>query len=303
MKLPACNLHLQNPRTNKSKRRLPSGNVLVLVMVTSGVCALILTTFFSFGTVIFAETHLQNILDNVALSGACALNSNDCQGQMNNMVVRCRQLVYASRQTDDTIAQQRPLLSKLADQLLEEARTSATTVEQERANLMTTSTAQAQQTVTTKFKSACGQQSQLLCLPWLQVSSPTLVSTSFGTVTGVDSNAFVLNGLPQLAAFDQQQSYIDSAPGLYKPGINAKLPAKDGDLIFDISSLPAYVKNITAPACLLGSGSFTNQSDNQLKSAVQVRAVVKVSTTLGCSTTQSISLVSTATTYGGAQMP
>lgn len=267
-------------------------------MVTSWFVGIVLLFCLTVGTLVFVQYHLQNTLDNIALSGACQLNSKGQIGQMNNMVGRCRQLVYSSRQTETSIAQQKPILTKLASQLLDEVRTSATDLEKERANLVISSSKAAEQAINTQFDKTCAQQT--LVLPWLKMSKPVLVATQFGSVNDVDSNVAVLDGIPALLTNDQGQHIIHTQPSLYDANINAKLPAPDEDLSFNLSSLPAYTNNITPPARLLLPAPFVvGGQNNQLSSAVQITAQIKLSTVLGPGAAATLNLVSTATTFGG----
>ncbi len=251
----------------------------------------------SVGTAVFVQYHLQSALDDVALAAACQLNSKMQIGQMNDMIARCRQLVYSARQTDVGIAQQKPALNRLSTQLLNEARNSAASLEQSRASLVASSKSAATQASSAQFAKTCAQQS--LVLPWLKMSKPVLTSTQFGWVNNVDSSETVGSGIPDLLTFDQTQNIIDAQPNLYKQNINAKLPAPDNDLNFNVSSLPAYTNSMTTPArLLLGNAFTTNGPNNQLASTVQVTAQVQVSTGLGPAASHTLTLVSTATTFG-----
>ncbi len=286
-------LTTRNKQTMQGRQR--SGSMLAIIILSTGLVALLFLFCLSLGALFLAHYRVQNALDQVALTGACKLNAQDRIGQMNNIIARSRQLVYASRQTESEIAQKRPQLRRLAASLLDEARSSARDVEQEAKRLLTLSSKEATRAMNDEFDKTCG--AHALRLPGLEISTPVLVETRLGSLQGVDSNVSVLHGMPELADFDKHQSYINKKPDLYVQGANLKLPSEDADLNFNLASLPAFVNNISAPARLVLPGSFQSSMDRQLKSAAQVEATADVKTPYGTST---IRFLSTATTYGGA---
>lgn len=255
----------------------------------------------SIGALVLVQSAIQRALDDAALSGACQLNLGNQIGQMNNVIIRSRQLVYGDRQMDEQLLQSGSPYEKLSAQLLAQSRESAQTIDATRAKLITTSKQAANQAVTAAFKTASTRHS--LTLPGLRISQPVLTRFTLGTVENVQDNAFALPQLQNLLTYDQSQSFIDKQTNLYLEQINAKLPAPDNDLNFNLSSLPAFINNNTAPSRLMLGQSFVPQDDQQLHSSVQLESQITVSllSIPNCSTT--LHLTSTATTNGDALFP
>jgi hypothetical protein len=253
----------------------------------------------------------QTDTDEIALNAAKLLNADDRIGQMNNVVERCRELVYVSR-VNCNLAQglATPLYQPLANQLLDEARAGAQLVEQERqnqkrltVNIVQNYIAQHNRMVKTGSR---------LSLPFFQTNFPIIAATDIGSIQGVQSNVEDLLVIPELKEFDLSQRYIQPGTNLYRGNINAKLPAPDSDLDFKISSLPAQVGGIVAPVRLTNPEVFaagariideqkpTFKLSDQLAGALQVTQTMDVS---GGSNKSSVKLGSTATTCGGLPAP
>src|SRR5277367_6601362 len=84
--------------SGRKNRRNTDGNMMLLSVLGFGLLILFITIGTSFSMVLFVQNQVQRLADQVALTGACQLNDGNRLGQMNNLVARCRQLVYASRQ-------------------------------------------------------------------------------------------------------------------------------------------------------------------------------------------------------------
>src|SRR5262249_31336822 len=155
----------------------------------------------------------------------------------NNIVARCRQLVYASRQTCDLLENGNRDMLALSQQLLDEDRQNARELEKERERLQSLAMKEAQTTIKNSFD----RQSSVyrILFPWLKVKPPQLVSIEFGSVKGIDSNVFALDGIDDLASYDQQLMYVRNNSHLYAGNIDAKLDDEDNNLVFKISSLSA----------------------------------------------------------------
>jgi len=280
--------------------RQRTGNVIALCIITFWVISMLLAFCCAVGALVFVHNAVQRALDDAALSSACQLNLNDRIGQMNNMTVRSRQLVFADRQTDNELLQTGSAYEKLSAQLLAQSRDSAQILDAARAKLITISKQDVNAAANAAFNTSSTQQS--LTLPWLRISRPVLLRTTLGTVSGVDDNAASLPELADLLTYDQSHSFIDTHSNLYNEQINAKLPTPDNDLNFNLSSLPPYL-NSTVPSRLMLGQSFVQQDDQQLHSSVQLESQLTVSLLCipHCSTT--LHLTSTATTNGAGQFP
>lgn len=297
--------------------RRDSGNMFAMVLLVAAALFLVL----AFGLVVylmfFAERRAQNEADAISLTMAESLNDNDCAGRMNNMIARCRELVYVSRQNYRIANANYKHLLPLAQQLLEESRSSAVLLESERKRLLSINCQridQSVQQVESRFRS-----STAMTLPGLTSYAPRIVSVDLGTITDVLSNIEVSDGNPSLKERDLKHGYIDKQSGLYYGNINAKLPPPDNDLKFKFCSLPPAVQGSIAPPRLTSAAVFKNTSmsgDNgspgsdagdQLPSAVQVGLLMKIATgsisKSGKADEHDIAVTATAAAGGGTPMP
>jgi hypothetical protein len=284
------------------KQRHVRGNTLVLVC---GGLLLVAGTLFTaclFANLLFVQNLLQRFCDNVALTAACALNESDRIGEMNNLVARCRQLVYSSRETTQTIQTTSPDLEVLATQILNEDRQHAQSLETARANLVQIATGDAQNAVDTAFSNQTGIYRAIL--PMMRMTPPQLVSVDFGNVPNVESNVAALDGIDTLATFDETDKLVDGQSELYFGNISAPLPAADSDLTFNLSSLAAPINGNIAPARLTQVSEFQlpSQSNHTSQLPSAVRIVINANAPSAgpfSSTINSLQVTSTAATNGG----
>lgn len=279
---------------------LVSGLILVACMVG-----------FGFYLLLTQQKKGQNKTDSAALTMAEFFNKDDKLGQMNNVVARCRELVYVSRQNDDAATQLRSnVLQELSKQLLDEARSSALFVEAERKNeikylVKVTKDSVEGYNVKTPTRST-------FSLPWFESHDPTIDEVSFGSIRKTLSNVTNSQGVPDLQEFDKMKNYFEPTSHLYRGNINAKLPEPDSDLIFKISSLPACVDTSVAPPRLTNSeafisegrifegGKFAPHGLDQLPSAIEIIQHMDVDIKNDANTIQ---LGSTAATSGAMPAP
>lgn len=262
---------------------------------------LILFAFISMGTsfafILFMQNQLQKLADQVSLAGACQLNDGNRLGQMNDLVARARQLVYASRQNYEASFNNNKELQQLTQQLLEEDRQSVTRLEKERIRLQALSVKEARKAMNEVFSSQ--KDAYGVSLPWIVVKPPALTGVTFGSVSNVDSNASAKHGIEELIAHDQTAKFVRKDL-LYCGNINAKLPQEDNDLDFYLSSLAAPVQEIIAPARLILSDSFHPQTAVYLPTAVEVRVGIGLNTPLMKGQGTDLSVTSYATTSGAS---
>ncbi len=253
----------------------------------------------------------QTDTDEIALNMAKLLNDGDRIGQMNNVVERCRELVYISRVnkvTADTLGIE--MYQPLAEQLLEESRANSELVEAERKNqiklaVKNVATFVYQHNMTTKSGSR-------FRLPWFQTNFPEIAQVNFGSIQGVQCNVENLQVIGDLRENDLGQNYIQAGSNLYMGNIDAKLPAPDNDLVFKLSSLPCDVGGVVAPVRLTNPDVFTSPCQivdseketgllpDQLPGALQVVETMDVSAS---DNKGSIRLGSTATADGALPPP
>lgn len=288
----------------QSRTRRQSGNMLVLGCVFMSFVASLLTLAFSFGSLFFINNRLQTSANEVALAGARALNHHDQIGQMNNMIGRCRQLVYSSSHTYDDVMVHCPHLSSLAKELRDEAILSANDLNSQRAVVLNYAQSSATEAMQSKWDSI--KDSYPIVLPWLKVSAPMVPTFNFGKIANTESNVTEFTAFPELVTYDHTHNAVrlpddpsnTNALTLYKQCIDAKLPSPNSSLTFKLTSLSAPVANIIAPARIVQPDVFETILPDQIPSAAQVRLTLPVSTGLGVSTSNAISSVGTAAATG-----
>jgi hypothetical protein len=275
------------------------GNMLILVCVSMGLLCLGLTVGMSFGGLYFAQALLQNQANDLALTAAVALNASDREGQMNNMISRCRGLVYESRNEDNDASDRNYTdIQPLADMLLDESRQSARDLDTERTKLQQLGQAEATAQVNAQFQ----QMSKLneLILPWIQCKKPKLEGITFGQVKDVQSNVTALSDFNDLTPDDE--NYIRPQSNRYYANVNAKLPGQDADLNFQLSSLQPPVQNETAPARIALPGAFADTPNGDMNSAVKIDLSVAVGTEYGGKTENAIHVTGVSVANGGGIM-
>jgi hypothetical protein len=282
--------------------------MLILVSVMMAVNALLVLLASSFGALFFESNRLQASADEIALIGARKLNENDRIGQINSMVARSRQLVFASRESYSEVDASYIHLRNLAQQLLDEARDGATTLEHERQQLRSLARQEATDAMLAKFNEI--KNTYPLSLPWVRVSAAqmNLADIKLGKLSGVQSNVSALTGYDELVSFDHScghlQSYSDVE--LYKDHIDARLPGSDADLNFKLSSLPAPVGDAgsnanqqTAPARAVLASKFAAVDADEIPSLCQVKLHLSVATALGANGSGNAIATGTACAAGG----
>lgn len=267
--------------SNFQKYRGSSGSVLVLACVMFSVLAIALLVGYSFGGLFFTQNRLQTSANEIALAGARKLNEYDRVGQMNNMTARSRQLVAYSRKQLDQCQSDNPGLVPLAQQLLDEARNDAQSLDVQRKKLRLLAQAEAFDAMDNKLAEV--EETYPMNLPWLKVTMPVMVEANFGKCAQVESNVEQLNFIDEVEAKDGSSSYVTNGGGLklYKNDINAKLDGLDSDLNFKISSLPAPVEKTVSPARLVLASTYRDNSGDQIPSCCQVKIKLNVSSNLG----------------------
>src|SRR5439155_14308624 len=109
--------------------------MVLLASLVLGVIVFIALVGIGLSFLLSSQQRAQSVTDSAALQAAEILNKSDSAGQMNNLISRCRELVYVSRETYLEAGENYRHLEPLAKQLLDEARMSSYTVENERSRL------------------------------------------------------------------------------------------------------------------------------------------------------------------------
>jgi len=295
----------QRTNTRRANRqRLSTGNLLVIACVSFAVACLVLIMGYSFASLFLVNNRLQCSADEIAIAGAKKLNEKDRIGQMNNMVARCRQLVYSSRKDLDDTKKLFPQLESFAEPLLIESRDSADLLERERQKLAQLAESEARQEMQRRFNEV--KPKYAMTLPWLKIETPQLAEVRFGRLDDIESNVEELHsGFKDLEQNDNSQGYVDRepAPGLtlYKCDLNnMQLPGADGDLTFKLSSLPAPVDGIIAPSRIVLQEHVQNITAGSAPSVTRIKLRMKVDTGLGFKTSANMSTNGVASTTGAS---
>jgi len=286
------------------RTRNPRGNMLVLGCVVMALLSALVTLACSFGSVIFTYSRLEASASEIALEGARALNARDRVGQMNNMIGRCRQLVYSSSKNYDEVIAHYPQLEALARQQRDEAREGAEELERQRVVLLNYATTSATSAMQAKWDGI--KDGYPLVLPWLKVRSPLTPSFTFGKIANIESNVVEFAGFPDLADRDRESGYVrpadspfnPAAVSLYRQCIDNRLPAPNEFLSFKLTSLPAPVGGIISPARVVRAAAFEPVPGDQIPSATRVRLNLPVSTALGAAASGLLSATGSAAATG-----
>jgi hypothetical protein len=265
--------------------------------------AALLTLGSSFGSLFFMYNRLQTSANEVALEGARALNQHDRIGQMNNMIGRCRQLVYSDSKNFNDVMAHYPQLEELATELRDESRDSANLLNSQRQTLMEYARNSAVTAMHDKWDTI--KDTYPIVLPWLKVSAPGGLHYRFGKIADTESNVVEFKTFDTLVAYDHGHSNVrlpdnpsnTAALTLYRQ-TNAHLPSPDASLTFKLCSLAAPVQGTISPARVVGVNAFETIPASQIPSATQVRLTLPVATGLGASAASVITAIGSAAATG-----
>jgi hypothetical protein len=298
-------------KSSNNRRRNSTGSIFSMIAMLAGLGVFACMCAFAWYMLFAQQKSGQSDTDNVALTSAKLLNDGDRIGQMNNVVERCRELVFISR-TNKAAADNLgvEMYQPLAQQLLDESRANSSLVEAERQN-QTKLAIKNVQTYVSQYNMTQRTGSKLK-LPWVQTAFPEINAVYMGSISGIECNVENLQVFPGLRDFDVQMQYIQPGSNLYRGNLDAKLPAPDNDLTFKLSSLPTDVGGTVTPVRLTNPDVFLNptqvmttmqetgQRPEQLPGALQIVESMDVASN-GNKT--SIRLSSTATADGALPPP
>ena len=266
---------------------------------------------FAFYLLLSEQKRGQTEADKLALAITKCMNEGDRIGEINNLVVRNRELVYASRLTANTTNNSYlSFCSPLAQQLLDEASSGSVAIDKERKTQITLQQ-NAIRDIIERYNMHT-QNSTTFTLPWWKSYALQVFQVNGGSLRDVQSNVEHTEIYDELNDEDRRAKYIQPGSNLYMGNINAKLPPPDNNLDFKITSLPAPVETLIAPARLANpevfrygnlffqNGKATKQSFDQIPTAVQVVGKMDVEMREG---NQTVQLGSTAQTNGALPIP
>ncbi len=280
------------------QRNNQSGNMLILICVVMALVAVGIVISMSFAGVFFAHNRLQTSADEIALAGARKLNEYNRLGQMNDMIARCRQLVYGNNQQLAIVRSygNAPLLEKLTSQLNSESGQSASLLEEERHKLVLIAKAEATKVMEDKFHEI--ESRYAMVLPWMTVEAPKVVLNQTGTIIGMQSNSQELQGFDELSTKDQVNVFEGKPVRLYRAERDAKLPIPDSPS-FRFSPLAAPVANEISPARVVLPESFKSIDGDYAPCATKIELMLTVATGIGASGKGGLKAQSAATATGG----
>lgn len=286
--------------------------MLILTMVSGLLMVGTIFVMFLFFFPQLMKGNMQNSAESLALTTAKALNAQDQSGRMNNIVARCRELVFTSRQTYNRAnALGYKHLEPLARQLLNEARNNAMMLNDQRELLLQANVNQAVKAIESADLNVKGQKE--VSLAGMTAQAPKVNNLDIGYIKNVQSNVEVSGGNPDLIEYDKGRGFIQEASNLYVSNIDAQLPGEDADLHFKLFPLPAPVRGNVSPArltqpnvfisCgqLIKNGKKQKIQIEQLPSAVKLEFAAQVGTK--ATAMQSMKIVSCAAADGAGVQP
>lgn len=279
------------------------GGLLFLIMAVG----LLVCAFF------FAQKRVQQQADRMAVAVAKRLNAEDRIGQINNLVERARELVFVSRQNVSEANERLEHIEPLARQLLEESRSGALMVEDERADIAR----RISQDVISESEAQGKEIASVLQvnLPFMRTFPAKLYNLELGYIDEVDSNALLPEGISQLKDSDISRKFARQESGLYAANTVAPLGGSDSDLVFKFASLAAPVKKTIAPSRLNSPEVFHSLvklfdrqnkiggASNQLPTAVKLELVSGISGRADGEVERTFKVTSAATTSGAMPPP
>ncbi|MBX9953069.1 MAG: hypothetical protein K2Y39_28105 [Candidatus Obscuribacterales bacterium] len=236
-------------------KRDARGSMLFLCIAVLAVMLVVVGVVFSIYLVFFSHQHLQSRAEDLALECARQLNENDHGGKINNLIGHSRELVFTSRELyQRTGNDEFRGLQGLAAQVLEQSRSGAVLLCQERTQYVDVSLQKLRKIV----KSAETNKVGSLFLSKFTSGGGEVFDLRVGDMGQPVSNVEASSGVYNLNSYDHQQNFVK--PGkqaeLLVSNVNLKLPGEDSDLDFRLASLPAPVKGATAPLRLTRGKGF-----------------------------------------------
>ncbi len=288
---------MKRSKTRYSNNR---GSVLVLTCVGIVFIVMCLLIAYSFSGLYFVHNRLQTSADEIALTGAKKLNDRNRIGQMNSMIARCRQLVYASRDDSNSINKEFPEIQRFADQLLEESRQSALDLEAERKKMRAVAEDEAVQAMRAKFNSI--KQTYAMTLPWMRVRTPRVIGIGLGCMEDTESSVEEFDQFEKLKLSDRSKgnTILYNKLNLYKANINQQLIEDDTDLPFFLSSLPPAIESEVSPARTILPDNYREADDEPIPTATKVTLDLQVENGVGLKTGGTMRAIGTAITTGAS---
>lgn len=289
--------------------RNPRGNMLTIMALTMAMFVSLAMFGFTFDSALFHHCRSQNQADALALDLSARINEGDRVGQINELEICSRELMYLShKDLQQCSEEQFQFLTPLCLDLLNEAQKGHLMVERERRNQVRVVTQSIQDMAVQHNGDA--NKGVVLALPWLEIGKLRVEQVDAGFIANIESNVAALPAIRELYDYDKRKGFIDKSSGLYKGNINATLTNMEGTLSFRLASLPACVSNTCAPArntnpeVFVSTGTLIDHEQKtigeleQIPSAVQVRCSMSTAFLVRQKLKTTIALISSGSTNG-----
>ena len=189
------------------------------------------------------------------------MNSGDRVGQMNNMLVASRELLFDDRENYAEVINDYPDLQPIAKRFADQSREAAELMISEREQLAKVTRADLI-AFTGRLAPSNAENGKyaLPGVPYTGTDLPTVSNFDVGYLNGSQSNVQSPDGNADLLDFDIQEKYVDQASHLYRGNIAMTMPDPDSDLLFKIAPLAAPVSGTIAPARITSESVFRASS-------------------------------------------
>ncbi|HEY9774683.1 MAG TPA: hypothetical protein V6C81_13060 [Planktothrix sp.] len=293
--------------------RKRSGNTLLTVGVVALVLFLITLGLVVFSG-IFTQQRMSERADKAAMVAARIMNTGDRAGEINNMLIASRELVFADRVTYNYVLENNPSLQPFAKSLLDQSREGAQMMIDERDTIAKLTSSDLAQFVAQCNHDTSERGFSLPGIYWIGTDLPALTDLQVGYLQGTDSNVQSSENFPDLYDYDISQKCLNENTHLYDGNVTLTLPEPDSDLHFKICSLPAPVKGTIAPARLAAERKFQDfftmvkngkqqpGASPQLPTAAKLQVVINLQG-LDKKVSQPMAIGATAATNGGSPRP
>jgi hypothetical protein len=232
--------------------------MLPLVMLAATIISALILVAIAASTLMMVNAKLRSTSENFGLQAAVQLNQGDRIGEMNLMVERARESVFTARKSYDELSKAAPHMEPLARLLLEDARTGAKQVDEERELLSAMIGKELEVSLADQVKSVKAKGPINLMFFKLDQTEDLIVEV--GSIRDMPSNATAPIAIKELNEADRDEGYLFDKTRYYRPDINVKLPAPDNDLKFLFASLSPRIKDTVAEPRLITPDDFEGKT-------------------------------------------
>jgi hypothetical protein len=247
---------IKNKRSGTGRRiRSSRGSILTLVVLCLFGLVAIFMIVISMMMLTVTFHSAEHKSDGITLELAQIPNADNRLGDLNDMTVCSRQMIFSSRQNlSRTTENRNKQFQPLAEQMLAESRESSFILGREHRNQIE-NMIEAVHSYVWNFNNVRRSQSQMDNVI-LKQQGRKIVEVEVGTVESVQGSAKSdASTMPLLNDLDANAKLVDPRSGYYLPNKNIVLPYDD-DLKFSIDSLAPAIEGTISPSRLLNQGAF-----------------------------------------------